>query len=90
MTNTVSKKYSWDFEKIRDSLAEFDNSWSEQARDQLSDQEKNSITSLKNARDKIAHGASNAATFREAKLQFENAVKALHTISKIIAVEATP
>ncbi len=88
INNSISSRYSWDYEKIKKTLAEFNQEWKDKANNKLSDEQKNSISSLKGTRDKIAHGVSNQATFEDTKKQFKSSIKALHIISDIITAES--
>lgn len=84
MEFNLSKRYSWNYQNIKDILSEFRRDWRERVKESLSDEQILSINSLKNSRDKIAHGDSNDATLHDAKSQFISAVEALHIISEIL------
>ena len=84
----VSTKYTWDFGRIKEVLERADPGLKNAARDTLTRQQKDSITSLRGQRDKVAHGAPYDTNFDEVKKQFVSAIEGLHVISDIIADEA--
>ena len=83
----LAKRYSWDYQKIKSTLAEFNGEWSEQVKQRLDDRHIVSINSLKKTRGAIAHGTSTDANFEDAKKQFKNSIEGLHIISGIVEPE---
>ncbi len=81
---SVQNKHSWNFETIEKKLHQIDCKLSTQARKKLEEKHKDSITSLKNDRNKIAHGKNFPSGFAQSKDQFKNSIEGLHLISNII------
>ena len=81
----ISQMHSWDFNVIQKVVAHIDKKLHSQVVNDLTHEQKRSITSLKNNRNAIAHGDSNDATFDETKEQITSSMEGLCIISDIIS-----
>ena len=84
VTKIVSTSYGWNYDKVKSVFKALNENWMTNLNSQMPEINKEAITTLKNNRDKIAHGSSSPVTFTDTKSYFENAVEGLHIIYSII------
>ena len=90
VNDVISKRYAWKFCEIKKTLGEIDVNWRCAVIRKLTPKQKDSITSLNNERNSIAHGDSSSITFKQAKTYFKSSIEGLHIIASVIAPNEEP
>lgn len=81
---TVSWENSLNVEKIEKILDRFDSDWVKKLNTKISPEEREAVNSLKTLRDDIAHGKHNGTGYMVVKRYFNEAVKVIKKLDKIV------
>jgi ubiquinone biosynthesis protein UbiJ len=81
---TVSWENSLNVEKLEKLLDRFDSDWVKKLNAEISSEEREAVNSLKTLRDDIAHGKQNGTGYIVVKRYFDQAVKVIKKLDKIV------